>query len=285
MARNLNSSKTLVARYSTELAVCIAILWLMAGAILGSRLQNVFLYDTIPTLPPSLELFGAPNSVLVVLTFTCLSAVAILLIRHFPSSLDHKPAARSMRSETVNAGSTIEASVGSVILWGGLSTLPVWLCIARSIVPDAIIQPSVWEVIWFAFASSRAAYYLAVYFSSLRPSRDTASSTATNTTRYSSVMIAICVLATVWWFSQSLNYYQSFRLGYQPSGITSIPVCCYWSRCGSFGPVFIWYSWSRPFHLRYPLGYFTPSPSRRGRLRQILWYGEVYGCCIPVLAR
>ena len=214
MARNLNSSKTLVARYSTELAVCIAIIWLMAGAILGSRLQNVFLYDTIPTLPPSLELFGAPNSVLVVLTFTCLSAVAILLIRHFPSQLDDKPAARSMRIEPVNAGSTIEASIGSVILWGGLSTLPIWLCIARSIVPDAIIQPSVWEVIWFAFASSRAAYYLAVYFSSLRPSRDTASSTATNTTRYSSVMIAICVLATVWWFSQSLNYYQSFRLGF-----------------------------------------------------------------------
>jgi uncharacterized membrane protein len=214
MARRLNSSKSIVARYSTELAVCIAIIWLMAGAILGSRLQNVFLYDTIPTLPPSLEPFGAPNSVLTVLTVTCLVALAPLLIRRLPFRRDDKHAASSMHRETVNDGKTIESSIASVILWGALSTLPVWLCIARSIVPDAIIQPTVWEVIWFAFASSRAAFFLAIYFSSLRSRRDPVSATATNTMLYSSVMIFICVLATAWWFSQSLDYYQSFRLGF-----------------------------------------------------------------------
>ena len=214
MARPLNSSKSLVARYSTELAVCIAIIWLMAGAILGSRLQNVFLYDTIPTLPPYLEPFGAPNSVLTVLAVTCLLAIATLLIRRLPSKRDDKLTARSMHRETVNAGSTVDSSIASVILWGTLSTLPVWLCIARLIFPDAMIQPTVWEVIWFAFASSRAAQSLAVYFSSLRLSHNTVNSTTANTTRYSSVMMVICVLATAWWFSQSLDYYQSFRLGF-----------------------------------------------------------------------
>lgn len=214
MARRLSSLKSLVARYSTELAVCVAIIWVMAGAILGSRLQNVFLYDTIPTLPPSLEPFGAPNSVLTVLSVTCLFAIATLLIRRFPSKRDDKHAASSVHRETVSEGKTIESSIASVILWGALSTLPVWLCIARSILPDAIIQPTVWEVIWFAFASSRAAFFLAVYFSRLRPRRDPASATTTNAMQYSSVMMAICVLTTAWWFSQSLDYYQSFRLGF-----------------------------------------------------------------------
>ncbi|MCE3018688.1 MAG: DUF2079 domain-containing protein [Pirellula sp.] len=214
MSRLLNSSKSIVARYSTELAVCIAIIWLVAGVILGSRLQNVFLYDTIPTLPPSLEPFGAPNSVLTVLTVTCLVAIATLLIRRLPFKRDDKHAARSMHRETVNEGKTIESSIASVILWGVLSTLPVWLCIARSVVPDAIIQPTVWEVIWFAFASSRAAFFLAIYFSSLRPRRDPVIATPTNSKRHSSVMIVICVLTAAWWFSQSLDYYQSFRLGF-----------------------------------------------------------------------
>lgn len=214
MHRRQHSSKSLFTGYSTALAVCVSIAWLMAGAVLGSRLQNVFLYDTIPTLPPYLELFGAPNSVLAALTLTCASAIAILLFRYAGFKQDDKHALLSMQKVAASAEIANESFVFSVILWGALSTLPLWLCIARAIFPDTIFQPTVWEVIWFAFASSRAAYFLAPCIASLQPSRDTTNANVANTKRYSSIMKAICILATVWWFWQSLDYYQSFRLGF-----------------------------------------------------------------------
>lgn len=209
MSRRTHQTKSVLGSNSVGLAIGASILWLMAGAVLGSRLQNIFVYDTIPSLPPHLELFGAPNSLLVALTLVCSVAIAAIVWPMAPNTGSKKHQANHTPSGHLTENVDRISSIVSASYWLALSSLPFWLCIARAIAPDAIFQPNVWEVIWFALATSRGAYFLAASFPILPKSGE-----AYHATRYSLVMVSLCLCATAWWFFQSLDYYQSFRLGF-----------------------------------------------------------------------
>lgn len=209
MSRRPHQTKSVLGHYSVGLAIGASILWLIAGAVLGSRLHNIFVYDTFPSLPPYLEPFGAPNSLLVALTLVCSVAIGAIVWPMAPTLRSKKHQANHTPSEHPTECVARTSSILSATYWLALSSLPLWLCIARAIAPDVIFQPNVWEVIWFAFATSRGAYYLAASFPVLPRSGQ-----ASHATRYSRVMVSLCLCATAWWFCQSLDYYQSFRLGF-----------------------------------------------------------------------
>ncbi len=166
------------------LSLVVATLWIASGAALSTRYHLVFSYETLVTVPPSLEVLAVSVGSFLVLTLTGLS---------FPVC------ARWMsREEDVWIG----------MAFGLAASLPVGLCIARCVF-ESIPEPGIWEMVWYALCTGLALGAL---------TRGKVPSMGIARMGWQILLVVAVASAFGWWTLQSHEYYQAFRLGFNDFG-------------------------------------------------------------------
>lgn len=159
-------------------------MWIASGAALSTRYHLVFSYETLATVPASLEVLAVSTGMFLVLGLAGLA---------FPLSVYYL-----RQDEDWRLG----------LACGFTSSLPLGLLISRCFF-ESIPSPGIWEVVWFSVWTGLAMGSLCrVHNWSLgMPSLV-----------WQSVLVVAMVSAFGWWLLQSHWYYQAFRLGFNDFG-------------------------------------------------------------------
>jgi len=177
------------------IAAIISCLWLATGSALSTRLQLVFNYSTLPSVPAELEVLAVAPGIFCLML---LCAIGIFGAHQLPKT-----------SASPNSN--------LALLSGLIANLPLVLLIARAMEFE-VPQAAWWELIWFA-SFTGISLGLALHRSPLETS-----------TRWYAIMVAfsprICFfvsvgcasLATAWWYFQSEHYFREFQLGFNDFG-------------------------------------------------------------------
>lgn len=182
-----------------KIGIVVACLFIgVTAAILGSRMQLVFDYATLPLVPPAYELFAAPTPAL----WAIAGFVGVLLACFFvcvsiPASEHHTPT----RWQWWGLGCLV------------IAALPLWLAVGRML---AFSIPAVawWEWIWlsvFVGIGTRLAFWDAIGAPSVME-RFLGMRGAW------AILMLAATLCGIWWGLQSDHYYRSYQLGFNDFG-------------------------------------------------------------------
>ncbi len=164
-------------------------LWSLSAAAIATRYHLVLLYQTVPTLTPSLEFVGAPIESL--LFIGCVSIIWLFF------SVD----------EVKNSRGAVRASAVLVML----AALPVLLVVMRMLGAPSI-DPTFFEPLWMSFFTGLAVGKLAENTTTREPSK------FRDYLGHWSVVAIATTLAAIWWYAQSRSYYNNFLLGFNDFG-------------------------------------------------------------------
>ncbi len=177
--------------FRAVIAAIICCLWLATGSAISTRMQLVFDYSTLPSVPAELEVLAVPSGVFCLLLICALGLFGALY------------------QATINFG----VSSNLALACGLVCNLPLALLIARSM-GIAVPQAAWWEIVWFAIFTG-ASVGLALHQSPTGPrARWQAFTIAMSPRICFSIALACVVLATVWWYLQSDHYFREFQLGF-----------------------------------------------------------------------
>lgn len=207
--RSLHNPPTETRAPISVIRLLLILLWFWTACSQLGRIHLVFSYETIATLPPILEPFGAPP---LGLLFCLLLAIGYFLLdRHSSNrhSLD-----QSQRKSFLN--------VSDWLLLG--STAPTVLSLLRFVAPESA-PATIWEPIWLCAGTAWAWSYQSLHFQPFIPNSHGASEQSgalLNRFRYwgtwEFVAIAILALLAGWWAWQSEEKYRSFMVGFNDGG-------------------------------------------------------------------
>lgn len=189
--QGIDKGEVLNRSFRAAIAAIICCLWLATGSALSTRMQLVFNYSTLPSVPPELEVLAVPFGVFCLLMICALGLFGAL------------------RLENANTRTTSNFALGSALA----SNLPLALLIARAM-GIAAPQAAWWEIVWFA-SFTGASLGLALHqFPAGKSARWQSITVAMSPRICFFVALGCVVLATVWWYLQSDHYFREFQLGF-----------------------------------------------------------------------
>jgi uncharacterized membrane protein len=188
----------------SAIRVLIVLLWLWTACSQLGRIHLVFSYETIATLPPLLEPFGAPPLGLCV---CILSAVGYLLLERYSIEKDrHRP--------FLNRGDLLLL----------VASAPSLLSLLRVVAPEWI-PAMIWEPIWFCAGTawawscqSRCCRLVAAIAMEQGEQGRLVKDRSVWWLEWEFIAIATLVVAVVWWAWQSEERYRSFMIGFNDGG-------------------------------------------------------------------
>jgi uncharacterized membrane protein len=175
----------------TVIAAIIGCLWLATGSALSTRMQLVFDYSTLPSVPAELEVLAVPPGIFCLLLICALGLFGALY------------------QATKNFGIASNLALAS----GLVSNLPLVLLIARA-TGTAVPQAAWWEIVWFAIFTGVSLGLALHQFPTSQGVRWHSFTIAMSPRICFSIALACVVLATVWWYLQSDHYFREFQLGF-----------------------------------------------------------------------
>jgi uncharacterized membrane protein len=162
----------------------VALIWTLTACALGSRRQFIFEYQTMATVTPPLEFFGAKSETMLAIV---LVPIAILLI-----------------GRKVETQHQVATGLAPLVV----ACLPSGLNLAR-MVTDSLPAPGLWELIWFAFFTGLGLRFL---------TWDHPNSGYLSYGQSRCLVMAAALASAIWWFGQCQHYYQAFQLGFNDVG-------------------------------------------------------------------
>ncbi|MBM3967796.1 MAG: DUF2079 domain-containing protein, partial [Planctomycetes bacterium] len=177
------------------IAAIISCLWLATGSALSTRLQLVFNYSTLPSVPAELEVLAVAPGIFCLLLLCALGIFGALQLAN------------------TNASTTSNLELLSSLA----ANLPLVLLIARA-VDLAVPQAAWWEPIWFA-SFTGISLGLALQPSPIGTSKRWHMLRVAFSPRICFFISVGCAsLATAWWYFQSDHYFREFQLGFNDFG-------------------------------------------------------------------
>jgi uncharacterized membrane protein len=165
-------------------ASVVALVWVATGAALSTRYHLVFTYETLVTVPASLEILAVSSTAFVVLSVTGLLFPALVYWNRDEDRCRYGLAC------------------------GLVASLPLGLVVLRC-ASDSVLAAGIWEVVWFAVFTGLSIGLLA--------NGDEAPLRLPNWLWHLVLCLAVGCAMT-WWYIQSKWYYQDFRLGFNDFG-------------------------------------------------------------------
>lgn len=184
--------------------ILLVALWFWTACSLLGRIHLVFSYETIATLPPLLETFGAPP---LGMLLSLLLAIGYFLLNQY--SLD-----RASGRPLLHRGDLLLLA----------STFPTFLSLLRFVAPESAPN-TIWEPLWFCSGTALAWSYQAIHGQAMvagsKEAAEHSESLPNRWKRWWNWDLAAALLLVgmfAWWVWQSEERYRSFMIGFNDGG-------------------------------------------------------------------